>query len=64
MILRLTCTTAELLGENAAEWQVLEKQVRAGQWTSGRRAEEGRLRALAAELLPVRFLRSGDGHEG
>ena len=50
MILRLTLTTAELVGENAAEWQALEKQVRFGQWTSGPRRDEGRLRQLAAEL--------------
>jgi hypothetical protein len=50
VILRLTPTTAPLVGETPAEWQLLEKQVRAGRWTSGARAEEGRLRALAAEI--------------
>ena len=30
MILRLTPTTAELVGESAAEWEALEKQVRSG----------------------------------
>jgi hypothetical protein len=55
MILRLTRTTAELVGETAAEWQLLEKQVRLGRWTSGPRAAEGRLRQLAAELgVPLR----------
>jgi hypothetical protein len=50
MILRLTPTTAALVGETPAEWEKLEKQVRAGRWTSGARAEEGRLRKLAMEL--------------
>jgi hypothetical protein len=42
--------TATLEGENAAEWELLEQQVRAGRWTTGARADEGRLRQLAAEL--------------
>jgi len=50
MILRLTPTTATLVGENAAEWGLLEQQVRAGRWTTGTRADEARLRALTAEL--------------
>jgi hypothetical protein len=50
MILRLTPKTATLVGETAAEWQLLEEQVRAGRWTSGPRTDEGRLRALAVEL--------------
>jgi hypothetical protein len=50
MILRLTSKTAALVGETPAEWQLLEKQVRAGRWTCGPRTEEGRLRQLAAEL--------------
>jgi hypothetical protein len=50
MILRLTPTTAALVGETPAEWQLLEKPVRAGRWTSGPRAEEGGLRTLSAEL--------------
>jgi hypothetical protein len=50
MILRLTPTTAALLGETTAEWQLLEKQVRAERWTTGARGDEGRLRQLAAEL--------------
>ena len=49
MILRLTPRTAELIGETPAEWQLLEKQVRAGRWTSGPRTDVARLRALAAE---------------
>jgi hypothetical protein len=47
MILKLTRATAELLGENADEWQVLEKCVRLGQWTTGPRTDEVRLRQLA-----------------
>lgn len=55
MIRWLTRTTAELVGETAAEWQALEKQVRTGRWTSGPRSDEGRLRQLAAELgVPLR----------
>ena len=50
MILRLTPKTAALVGETPAEWQLLEKQVRAGRWTSGPRTEAERLRTLAAEL--------------
>jgi hypothetical protein len=50
MILRLTRTAAELIGESPAEWDLLEKPVRAGRWTTGTRADEGRLRQLAAEL--------------
>jgi hypothetical protein len=56
MILRVTCTTAELLGETADEWQQLEKVVCSGQWTSGPRADKGRLPELASEIgvpLPV-----------
>src|SRR5437870_3687262 len=49
MILRLTPTTASLVGETAAEWQLLEKQVRAGQWTIGSRADEAKLRQFPAE---------------
>ena len=41
VILRVTLKTAELVGETAAEWQLLEKQVRAGRWTSGARADAG-----------------------
>jgi hypothetical protein len=48
MILHLTPTTAALVGETPAEWQLLEKQVRAGRWTTGARSDEGRLRQLAA----------------
>jgi hypothetical protein len=48
MILRLTPKTAALVGETAAEWELLEKQVRAGRWTTGVRAERLRLRALAS----------------
>ena len=55
MILRLTPKTAALVGETAAEWQLLETQVRAGRWTSGPRTDAARLRALAAELgVPLR----------
>jgi hypothetical protein len=50
VILRVTLKTAELLGETPAEWQLLEKQVRAGRWTSGPRTDAARLRTLAAEL--------------
>jgi hypothetical protein len=50
VILRLTPKTAALVGETPAEWQLLEKQVRAGRWTSGPRTDAERLRALAAEL--------------
>jgi hypothetical protein len=50
MILRLTATTADLMGETGAEWELLEKQTRAGRWISGPRTKEGRLRALAADL--------------
>jgi hypothetical protein len=50
MILRLTPKTAALIVETPAEWHLLEKQVRTGRWTSGPRADEARLRALAAEL--------------
>jgi hypothetical protein len=55
MILRLTLKTATLVGETPAEWELLEKQVRAGRWTSGPRNDERRLRELAAELgVPLR----------
>jgi hypothetical protein len=55
MILRLTLTTAELVGESAAEWQALEQMVRLGEWTSGSRKDEWRLRYLAARLrIPLR----------
>jgi hypothetical protein len=55
MILRLTLKTAALVGETAAEWELLEKQVRAGRWTPGARADEGRLREIASELkVPLR----------
>jgi hypothetical protein len=55
LILRLTPKTAALVGETLAEWQLLEKQVRAGRWAYGPRTEEGRLRQLAVELgVPVR----------
>ena len=50
MILRLSLTTAALIGENAAEWQLFETQIRAGRRTTADRAEEWKLRALAAEL--------------
>jgi hypothetical protein len=43
MILRLTRTTAAPVGETPAEWERLERQVRAGRWTTGPRVEEGRL---------------------
>jgi hypothetical protein len=55
VILRLTPKTATLVGETPAEWELLEKQVRAGRWSSGPRNDEGRLRELAAELgVPLR----------
>jgi hypothetical protein len=38
VILRLTPKTAALVGETPAEWQLLEKQVRASRWTTGARA--------------------------
>jgi hypothetical protein len=50
MILRLTRKTVALVGETPAEWQLLEKQVRAERWTSGPRSDEAKLRAMAAEL--------------
>jgi hypothetical protein len=50
VILRLTPTTAALVGETPAEWQLLEKQVQAVRWTTGARVDEGRLRQLATEL--------------
>ena len=50
MILRLTATTVTLVGETAAEWQLLEKQVVAGRWTTGALADADRLRQLAREL--------------
>jgi hypothetical protein len=52
MILRLSPKTATLVGENATEWEWLEEQVRAGRRTTGTRADEAGLRALAAELGP------------
>jgi hypothetical protein len=62
MILQLTPKTATLIGETPAEWELLEQQARAGRWTSGLRTDEGRLRALAAELgVPVREEASCDG---
>jgi hypothetical protein len=42
MILRLTLKTAALLGETPTEWQLLEKQVRVGRWTSGPRMDAAR----------------------
>ena len=55
MVLRLTLTTAELVGENPAEWQALQQMVRLGEWTSGSRKDEWRLRHLAARLkIPLR----------
>ena len=48
MILRLTRTTAAPVGETPAEWQLLEKQVRAGRWTSGARADEAPGNLLAS----------------
>jgi putative FmdB family regulatory protein len=55
VILRLSLTTAELVGENAAEWQALEELVRLGQRTSAPRTEEWRLRGLATRLkVPLR----------
>jgi hypothetical protein len=55
VILKLTRTTAELVGETAAEWQALENCVRLGQWTSGSRADESRLLQIAAALrAPLR----------
>ena len=50
MTLRLTPITAALVAETAAEWQLLERQVPAGRWTTGTRADEDRLRAFASEL--------------
>jgi hypothetical protein len=50
VILRLTPKTAALVGETPTEWELLEKQVRAGTWTTGTRGDEERLRRLAAEL--------------
>ena len=47
-------TSAELLGETAEEWQKLEKVVQLGQWTSGPRADEGRLCQLAELRVPLR----------
>jgi hypothetical protein len=65
LILRLTPKTAALVGETLAEWQLLEKQVRAGRWAYGPRTEEGRLRQLAVELgVPVREEGVGDGNDG
>jgi len=55
VILRLTLTTAELVGESAAEWHALEQMVRLGEWTSGSRKDEWRLRYLATRLkIPFR----------
>jgi hypothetical protein len=55
VILRLTLTTAELVAESGAEWQALEQIVRLGEWTSGPRKDEWRLRYLAARLkIPLR----------
>jgi hypothetical protein len=55
MILRLTPTTTTLIGETFREWELLEKQARSGRWTTGTRADEARLRALAVELrVPLR----------
>ena len=50
VILRLTSKTAELVGETAAEWQLLVKQVRAGRATTGAREDAGRQRELAEGL--------------
>jgi hypothetical protein len=50
VVLRLTPTTAELLGESANEWEALEQLVRLGQRTSAPRTEEWRLRGLASRL--------------
>jgi hypothetical protein len=50
IILHVTPKTAALVGESPAEWQLLEKQVRSGRWTTGSRADEARLLALAMEL--------------
>jgi transcriptional regulator with XRE-family HTH domain len=50
MILRLTPKTAALVGETPAEWQLLEKEVRAGRTKTGAREDAGRLQQLAAEL--------------
>lgn len=55
MILRLTRTTAQLVGKSTVEWQTLEKLVRLGQWTRGPRTDEARLRQLVSELgVPLR----------
>src|SRR5262245_11435860 len=55
MILGLTRTTAELVGESPAEWQALEQIVQLEQWTSGPRTEEWWLRGLASRLkVPLR----------
>ena len=63
VILRLTPTTAALVGESAAEWQLLEKQVRVGRWTTGALADAGRLRQLAGDLgVPLREEGCGRGH--
>ena len=50
VILKLTLTTAELAGENPAEWEALEQLVQMGQWTTTSRADECRLRYLASRL--------------
>jgi hypothetical protein len=55
VILRPTLTTAELVGENADEWEALEQLVRLGQRTSMPRTEDWRLRGLATRLrVPLR----------
>lgn len=55
MILNITRTSVELVGESADEWQKLEEVVRLGHWSAGPRTDEGRLLQLAAELhVPLR----------
>jgi hypothetical protein len=50
MILRLTPTMAQFLGETPREWQALEDAARFGRWTGGPRDDALRLRRLAVEL--------------
>jgi hypothetical protein len=55
VILRFTLRTVTLVGEMPAEWEQLERQARAGRWTTAPLAEVERLRALASDLeVPLR----------
>ena len=54
MILRLTLTTADLVGESAAEWQALEQMVWLGKWTGGSRKDEWRRYLAARFKIPLR----------